>query len=88
MRKNFRLSWFHSFSYRPSFKNRGIFACMEGFKGQGSKEKRIRTTKEWPVQKYNWRDFTAKRGGFYRYKISPMIGKVDNLKYIQIKNLR
>ncbi len=47
-----------------------------GFKGQETEEKRIRTTKEWPVQKYNWRDFTAKRGGFYRYKISPMIGKV------------
>src|SRR4030095_2052436 len=51
-----------------------------GFKGQEKEQKRIRNTKEWPVQKFNWRDFTAKRGGFYRYKGRPMIGKKGELE--------
>jgi phosphatidylserine/phosphatidylglycerophosphate/cardiolipin synthase-like enzyme len=51
-----------------------------GFKGQEKEQKRIRNTKEWPVQKFNWRDFTAKRGGFYRYKVRPMIGKKGELE--------
>ena len=33
-----------------------------------------RTTDEWPVQKYSWRDLTAQPGATYRYEIIPMVG--------------
>lgn len=52
-----------------------------GFKKLNPSEvSKPKTTREWPVQKFNWRDFTAKRGGFYQYKVIPMIGTEDNLK--------
>ncbi len=52
-----------------------------GFKEHNPSEvSEPRTTMECPVQKFNWRDFTAKRGGFYQYKVVPMVGTEDNLK--------
>lgn len=36
--------------------------------------KRVRkTTDEWPIQKFVWRDFTAQAGGRYQYKITQMV---------------
>ncbi|HEX5185372.1 MAG TPA: hypothetical protein VFV86_00655 [Nitrososphaeraceae archaeon] len=58
-----------------------ILPAWVGFKEPtSSKVSKPRTTMEWPVQKFNWRDFTAKRGGFYQYKVVPMVGPEDNLK--------
>ncbi len=37
------------------------------------------TTATWPVQKYSWRDLTAKRGATYTYEIVPMIGMPGSL---------
>ena len=51
-----------------------------GFKGQQKQYGRWKTTRQWPIQKYNWRDFTARRGGFFRYKIVPMVGTVEKLE--------
>lgn len=51
-----------------------------GFEGGQNKDWKTNTTAVWPVQKFNWRDFTAKRGGFYHYEIVPMVGSYDNLK--------
>lgn len=51
-----------------------------GFQGQSNADWKPQTTEVWPIQKFNWRDLTAKRGGFYQYKIVPMIGSVGNLE--------
>src|SRR6516164_8726362 len=50
-----------------------------GFKGQSNKDWHPSTTEVWPVQKFNWRDLTARRDGFYQYKIVPMIGSPGSL---------
>ena len=39
-----------------------------------------RTTEQWPIQKFNWRDLTAAGGKSYQYQIVPMVGTPDNLK--------
>lgn len=51
-----------------------------GFKGGSNDDWKPSTTEKWPIQKFNWGDFTAKRGGFYQYKIVPMVGTPDNLQ--------
>src|SRR5262245_54205636 len=45
-----------------------------GFPGDENREWRPRTTATWPVQKFHWRDLTARRGGSYRYRVIPMGG--------------
>ena len=45
-----------------------------GFKGQSNKDWKAQTTEVWPIQKFHWKDLTARRGGSYRYKIVPMLG--------------
>ena len=40
-----------------------------GFKGGSNPDWVHKDTTVWPVQKFNWRDFTAKRGGVYTYDI-------------------
>lgn len=37
-------------------------------------------TTKWPIQKFNWRDFSATSGSTYQYTITPMIGVPDNLQ--------
>ena len=51
-----------------------------GFKGGSNPDWVHKDTTVWPVQKFNWRDFTAKRGGVYTYDIVPMIGTPNNLR--------
>ena len=45
-----------------------------GFRGQQNTDWQARTTAEWPVQKFTWRDLTAQRGKTYTYRIVPMTG--------------
>jgi len=45
-----------------------------GFQGQTNPHWIPKTTKEWPVQKFTWRDLTAKHGETYTYRIVPMTG--------------
>ena len=51
-----------------------------GFKTETNDEWQPKTTEQWPVQKFNWRDLTGARGGSYQYQIVPMVGTPDNLK--------
>jgi phosphatidylserine/phosphatidylglycerophosphate/cardiolipin synthase-like enzyme len=37
-------------------------------------------TTKWPIQKFNWRDFSATSGSTYDYTITPMIGAPGNLQ--------
>lgn len=50
-----------------------------GFQGQSNPDWKPKTTAVWPVQKFTWRDLTAKRGETYTYRIVPMVGKPDHL---------
>jgi hypothetical protein len=45
-----------------------------GFEGQSNAPWTPRTTKEWPIQKFEWRDLTATRGKSYSYRVVPMTG--------------
>jgi phosphatidylserine/phosphatidylglycerophosphate/cardiolipin synthase-like enzyme len=45
-----------------------------GFEDQTNPGWKARTTVEWPVQKFTWRDLEAKRGETYTYRITPMVG--------------
>lgn len=51
-----------------------------GFQGQSNAGWAAQTTAVWPVQKFNWRDLTAHRGGSYSYELVPMVGKPGALK--------
>jgi phosphatidylserine/phosphatidylglycerophosphate/cardiolipin synthase-like enzyme len=61
--------------------NRGItLESMVGFKKESIETRQFRPTSIWPIQKFNWRDFTATSGDTYEYTIIPMIGTPDDLK--------
>jgi len=45
-----------------------------GFEGQSNAPWTPRTTEEWPIQKFEWRDLTATRGKSYSYRVVPMTG--------------
>lgn len=64
-----------------------VLPAWVGFKGEDNKQWKARDTGIWPVQKYNWRDFTAKRDETYSYVITPMIGKPGALKPIEDKGM-
>ena len=51
-----------------------------GFRGDTNAGWEPRTTEVWPVQKFHWKDLTAKRGGLYQYRILPMVGTPGNCK--------
>jgi hypothetical protein len=51
-----------------------------GFRGQDNANWQAKTTETWPVQKWHWKDLTAKRGGLYQYRIVPMLGSPDSLR--------
>ena len=58
-----------------------------GFQGGSNPAWMHKDTTIWPVQKFNWGDFTAKRGGVYTYDIVPMIGTPNNLRADTSKRL-
>lgn len=51
-----------------------------GFKGDTNADWKANSTEHWPVQKFHWKDLTAKTGGSYQYLIVPMVGTPGNLK--------
>jgi len=53
---------------------------MVGFKKESIEKREFKPTNKWPIQKFNWRDFSAESGQTYQYTIIPMIGASDNLK--------
>ena len=57
-----------------------VLPAWVGFQGGSNPQWLARTTDDWPVQKFNWRDFTARPGGTYRYRIVPMVGSPDRLQ--------
>nr|WP_315203243.1 phospholipase D-like domain-containing protein [uncultured Flavobacterium sp.] len=52
---------------------------MLGFKKGKIGVREFKDTNIWPIQKFNWRDFSAESGQTYVYTITPMIGLPDNL---------
>ncbi len=50
-----------------------------GWQGGSNADWKAQNTDIWPVQKFNWRDFTAQAGGSYQYQIVPMTGTKDSL---------
>lgn len=58
-----------------------------GFQGQSNADWKVGTTETWPVQKFNWRDLTAKRGNSYRYDIVPLTGKPGALTPVTAQTL-
>jgi phosphatidylserine/phosphatidylglycerophosphate/cardiolipin synthase-like enzyme len=46
-----------------------------GFVGESNPDWQRNTTAVWPVQKFEWRDLTARRGGTYGYRIVPVVGE-------------
>lgn len=53
---------------------------MVGFKKESIKTRQFKPTTVWPIQKFNWRDFSAESGATYVYTVIPMIGTSANLK--------
>jgi phosphatidylserine/phosphatidylglycerophosphate/cardiolipin synthase-like enzyme len=51
-----------------------------GWQGGSNENWVAKTTDVWPVQKFNWRDFTSRAGGKYQYQVIPMVGSPDSLK--------
>jgi hypothetical protein len=51
-----------------------------GFEGETNPDWKASTTEVWPVQKFSWRDLTARRGATYTYEIVPMVGTPGKLK--------
>jgi phosphatidylserine/phosphatidylglycerophosphate/cardiolipin synthase-like enzyme len=51
-----------------------------GFQGDSNPTWQPKDTTVWPVQKFTWRDFEAKRGATYSYEIVPMTGSKGALQ--------
>jgi len=60
--------------------NEATLESMVGFKKESVETRQFKPTNVWPIQKFNWRDFSAKSGATYEYTIIPMIGTSTNLK--------
>src|SRR6266487_789637 len=67
--------------YRIDVKSnkRTALPAWVGFKTDDNKDWQPNTTEQWPVQKFNWRDFEALHGGTYKYEVVPLIGKPGQL---------
>jgi phosphatidylserine/phosphatidylglycerophosphate/cardiolipin synthase-like enzyme len=61
-------------------KQKTALPAWVGFKNQTNTEWKAKDTSIWPLQKFNWNDVTAKRGGSYSYEIIPMVGDPDHLE--------
>jgi phosphatidylserine/phosphatidylglycerophosphate/cardiolipin synthase-like enzyme len=74
---------------RTNLQNRTIttLPAWVGFKGQSNANWNARTTDEWPVQKFTWRDLTAESETLYQYEIIPMLGEPGNLNPSRINAL-
>jgi phosphatidylserine/phosphatidylglycerophosphate/cardiolipin synthase-like enzyme len=66
--------------YRKDAVGRTALPAWVGFKGGSNPDWQHKDTTVWPVQKFNWRDFTATRGDTYTYDIVPMTGTPDKLQ--------
>jgi phosphatidylserine/phosphatidylglycerophosphate/cardiolipin synthase-like enzyme len=61
-----------------------------GFEGQNNPTWQSRSSEEWPIQKFEWRDLTAERGATYTYEVVPVSGepgKNGPLKPMNVKPL-
>jgi hypothetical protein len=45
-----------------------------GFEATPNIHHERRTSDVWPIQKFQWKDVTARRGGHYTYRVIPMLG--------------
>ena len=74
---------------RTNLQNRTVTAlpAWVGFKGQSTGNWNARTTDEWPVQKFTWRDLTVESETLYQYEIIPMLGEPGNLQPSRINAL-
>jgi len=54
--------------------------ALPGFKNDPNVGKPGHTTEQAPVQKFLWKDLTAKRGGLYKYRVVPLQGTFPNLQ--------
>lgn len=57
-----------------------ILKSMVGFKKESVDTRQFKPTTVWPIQKFNWRDFSAESGATYEYTIIPMTGTSTELK--------
>ncbi len=55
-----------------------------GFQGQSNAAWTANTTEVWPIQKFEWKDLTAERGGVYSYKIVPTTGHPSTTQPLQM----
>ena len=46
-----------------------------GFQADPNVHHEVRDSDRWPIQKFQWKDVTARRGGRFKYRIIPMIGE-------------
>lgn len=60
---------------------------MLGFKKGKIGVRQFKDTDIWPIQKFNWRDFSAESGQSYEYTIIPMAGTPTNLNPDQVSSL-
>jgi phosphatidylserine/phosphatidylglycerophosphate/cardiolipin synthase-like enzyme len=52
---------------------------MIGFSTKVVQERHFEYTNKWPIQKFNWNDYWAKKDETYEYELVPMIGNKNNL---------
>ena len=57
-----------------------ILESMVGFEKESIKTRQFKSTNVWPIQKFNWRDFSATSSETYVYIIIPMVGTFKTLK--------
>lgn len=74
---------------RTNLQDRSIatLPAWVGFKGQSNANWNARTTDEWPVQKFTWRDLMVQPETLYQYDIIPMLGEPGNLQPSRINAL-
>jgi phosphatidylserine/phosphatidylglycerophosphate/cardiolipin synthase-like enzyme len=61
--------------------------ALAGFKNDPNVGAPGHTTEQGPVQKFNWKDLYAKRGGLYKYKVVPLSGTFPKLQPMNIPPL-
>ena len=74
---------------RTNLQNRAVttLPAWVGFKGTSNANWNMRTSDEWPVQKFTWQDLTAEPETLYQYEIIPMLGEPGNLQPNRINAL-
>ncbi|MCE9596132.1 MAG: hypothetical protein K8S98_18235 [Planctomycetes bacterium] len=60
---------------------------MVGFVKKPNTKREFKETTVWPIQKFQWKDVFAPRGGTYRYRITPMVGTATKLKKLSASAL-